>query len=413
MASGAKGMVYVNAGLKCVHCGQSYPLDPMFHGCPACRDAGQVGVLRAQYDLPAIRAAWAAGCAAGVGMWRFRLALPLPADAAPVSLGEGATPLLQIPSQAVPDGRVYLKVEAVNPTGSFKDRLNSVAVSMARYHGFRGIACTSTGNHGVSLAAYAAAAGMRMIVLFPDDAVSLAVREVRHYGGLPITAPWDERGRWLRWLVDDAGWAMSGRNFPREFGNPYGMEGYKTIAYEIVHALGDRPPGTVFAPVGGGDGIYGLWRGFVDLHRAGIIASLPRLIGCQTAATASAYHAFIAGLETVEPVELRPSIAVSLIDRQSGDHALWAVRESRGEMIAVTEPEIRRAVGALGRVGVCVEPAAAAAYAGIERRLRNIIPPTVCVLTGGGQRWPDTFAEDPGMPASPRTLHELMAFVGA
>jgi threonine synthase len=326
-------------------------------------------------------------------MWGFRPALPLPASAEPVYLGEGDTPLIPVSSPPGPRGDLYLKVESTNPTGSFKDRLNSVATSMARWHGFTGIACSSTGNHGASLAAYATAAGMRSVILLPEEAPPAAAREVRHYGGLPVVTQWDDRARWLRWLVDEAGWAISGRNFPREFANPYGLEGYKTIAYEIVRQLGGEVPRTVFVPLGGGDGIYGIWRGFVDLHRADIIARLPRLVGCQAAATASAYIAWRRGDRHVAPVDVKMSVATSLTDAQCGDHALWAARESQGEIIALDDDQIRAAVRALGRLGICVEPSSAAAYAGALVR-RDPEAPAVCVLTSTGLRWPQTFGED-------------------
>jgi threonine synthase len=394
--------------LCCAVCGARYPIAPLFRGCDVCRAAGRVGPLFVEYTADDIRAAWTQPTGGARRMWDFERALPLGADgtgAGPVSLGEGGTPLISVSSPALPGGQVYLKLESTNPTGSFKDRLNSVAVSMARRHGFAGITCSSTGNHGASLAAYAGAAGLRSVILLPDEAPASAVREIRHYGGLPVVTRWDDRDRLLEWLVDEAGWAISGRNFPRKFGNPYGIEGYKTIAYEIVRQLGGEVPRTIFVPLGGGDGIYGIWRGFRDLHRAEIIGRLPRLIGCQAALSASAYAAWSRGESHVAPIEMKMSVAVSLTDRQSGDHALWAVRESQGEIVALDEGEIRAAVRALGRLGVCVEPASAAAYAAALIG-RDLEPPVVCVLTGTGMRWPETFEDQPLLPAV-RTPEDL------
>jgi threonine synthase len=398
--------------LECAICGAQYPFGPLLRGCNACRASGTVGPLLVQYSPAEISDAWEQANGITRRMWGYRSALPLATEAEPVSIGEGDTPLVAVTSPALATGHVYLKVESTNPTGSFKDRLNSVAVSMARWHGFKGITCSSTGNHGASLAAYASAAGMQCVILLPEEAPASAVREVRHYGGLPVVTKWDNRGRLLKWLVEEAGWAMSGRNFPREFGNPYGIEGYKTIAYEIVRQLGGQIPRTVITPLGGGDSIYGIWRGFLDLHRAGIIPSLPRLTGCQAAATASAYLAWSRGEQHVAPVELKMSVAVSLTDRQSGDHALWAVRESQGDIIALDDDQIRAAVRALGRLGVCVEPASAAAYAAALTR-RDLSPPVVCVLTGTGTRWPQTFGDDDRPAQSVRDTKELAAVLEA
>jgi threonine synthase len=396
--------------LACAICGARYRLAPLFRGCDVCRASGRVGPLFVEYAPADIRAAWAHAVGGTGRMWDFRRALPLDADADPVSIGEGDTPLVSV-SSPTPAGHVHLKVESTNPTGSFKDRLTSVAVSMARGHGFAGIVCSSTGNHGASLSAYASAAGMRSVILLPEEAPAAAVREIRHYGGLPVVTKWDDREQLLAWLVDEAGWAMSGRNFPRDFGNPYGIEGYKTIAYEMVRQLGEVPR-TVIAPLGGGDGIYGMWRGFVDLHRAEIIQTLPRLVGCQSAASASAYLAWSRGEPHVAPVDLKVSVAVSLSDRQSGDHALWAVRESQGEILALDDDRIRAAVRALGRLGVCVEPASAAAYAGALAR-SDSAPPVVCVLTGTGMRWPQTFADEDQTVPAVREPRDLAAIIHA
>jgi threonine synthase len=362
----------------------------MFHGCPVCRKAGRVGPLFPTYETDQIRDAWTRGQGSDRGMWAYAAVLPLPAGVDPVTLGEGGTSLLRVAQIGPRTADAFLKLEMANPTGSYKDRLNSVAISMARHHDAPGIACSSTGNHGVSLAAYAAAAGMRSVVLLPDEAPPQAAAEIRHYGGTALITHWDDRGQWLEWLVDEAGWAVSARNYPRTLGNPYGIEGYKTIAYEMVAQLGGRSPATVFMPTGGGDGIYGLWRGFRELHTAGIITHLPRLVACQPERSASVYRAFAAGAESVESVDLLISTAVSLSDRQGGDHALWAIRESGGSAIALSEDTISDTVHLLGRMGLCVEPAGAAGVAGL---LATDAPgePAVCVLTGSGRRWPETF----------------------
>lgn len=378
--------------LKCRRCGATYPTGPYQRGCDACRVAGAVGPLFAVYDDVRILAAWNHGQNRDAGMWAFAPALPLPTGSEPVTLGEGGTPLLHMRRLGDRGVDAYLKLESHNPTGSYKDRLNSVAVAMARHHGFRGIVCASTGNQGVSMAAYAAAAGLHAAVLLPEEAPSAALREIRQYGGTAVVTRWDERSRWVEWLVDDAGWATSARNYPRRLGNPYGIEGYKTIAYELVSQLKGRAPRTIFVPTGGGDGIYGLWRGFVELRRAAVIDDLPRLIACQPERSASVVRAFSAHADHVSPVDLATSCAVSLTDRQAGDHALWAIRESSGDAIALTEEEIRESVRLLASKGLCIEPAAAASVAGLAR-YEDPKPPVVCLITAAGQRWLEDLPE--------------------
>ncbi|MGQ0572312.1 MAG: pyridoxal-phosphate dependent enzyme [Armatimonadota bacterium] len=368
-------------------------MQPYYRGCPSCRAAGRIGPLFLTYETTDVLAAWEQERDADRGMWAYAAVLPLPADARPVSLGEGNTPLLRLSQLGASSNVVYLKLELRNPTGSYKDRLNSVAVSMAIHHGAQGIACSSTGNHGVSLAAYARAGGLRSIVLLPEEAPPRAISEIRQFGGVALVMPWDDREQWLDWLVEEAGWAVSARNFPRTLGNPYGIEGYKTIAYEVVRQLDGRPPATVFMPTGGGDGIYGLWRGFKELHGAGIIDRLPRLVACQPERSASVYRAFAFGAEHVAPVDLTISCALSLTDRQGGDHALWAVRESSGWVAALSEDDILAAVRVLGDAGLNVEPAGAASLAGFLRAGAAVgaaEEPAVCVLTGSGDRWPVT-----------------------
>jgi threonine synthase len=372
--------------LTCQRCGTTYATGLYLRGCDHCRRAGVVSPLFVTYDEIRIRAAWESRQRHDSGMWAFASVLPLPHSTPRVTLGEGSTPLLHVSRLGGRDIDVHLKLESHNPTGSFKDRLNSVAVSMARYHRVRGIACSSTGNHGVSLAAYAAAADLQSVVLLPEEAPETAAREIRQYGGTAIVTRWDDRARWLTRLVDDAGWAVSARNFPYNLGNPYGLEGYKTIAYELVRQLNGRPPSTIFVPTCGGDGIYGLWRGFKELRQAEIIDRPPRLIACQPERSASVARALAADADHVDPVDLAISCALSLTDRQAGDHALWAIRESSGAAITLTEDELREAVRLLARAGLCAEPAAAAGVAGFFKN-GEAEPPVVCLVTAAGHRW--------------------------
>jgi threonine synthase len=305
--------------LTCHTCGRSYPLNPMLEGCPDCRAAGRIAMLDPMY---ALEAAEDGVLPATQGrLWDYHPLLPLPDAAAEVTLGEGGTPLLPLPDVASETGaaHVWMKYEAVNPTHSFKDRANAVAVSMARHFGLGKVMCTSTGNHGVALAAYAASAGLRCLVLLPPGAPPAAAAEIRFFGAEAVTVDGDVVPLMTR-LWRDHGWYISQRNAPgvsgRPFGNPFGMEGYKTISYEIFQQLGGRVPDQVFMPVGGGDGAWGIYKGFDELRRLGLTSSVPQVVVCQSAAGAPLVNAYRNHLTQVATVQASSTIAFSIVDRQ-------------------------------------------------------------------------------------------------
>ncbi|HYM70299.1 MAG TPA: pyridoxal-phosphate dependent enzyme, partial [bacterium] len=356
--------------LACLTCGRAYPLAPMLEGCPDCQAAGRLAILDPVYAYD--DADRAAVLAAGAGrVWDYHRLLPIPSDSSVVTLGEGGTPLLPLPRARTEThaAEVWVKYEGVNPTHSFKDRANAVAVSAAVHFEFGKVMCSSTGNHGVALAAYAARAGVRGLVLLPPGAPAAAVQEIRFFGAEVVTVGGEivplmtELWRRHRWYI-------SQRNAPgvggRPFGNPFGMEGYKTIAYEIFHQLGGRAPDKVLLPVGGGDGAWGIYKGFDELRRLGLSTGIPQLIVCQSTAGAPLVEAWRRGLTRVEPVETHPTIAFSIVDRQSGDHALEAIRRSGGRAVAVDDAALRGAEELLGRSGICVEPSSAASLAGLR-----------------------------------------------
>ena len=390
-------------GLRCLTCAKEYPFQAMLTGCDSCRRAGRPAILDPTYDYAAIDKA--VFLQRQDSLWAYHQLLPVPNSSAVTTLGEGQSPLLPMRALAERTGasRVWLKYEAVNPTHSFKDRANSVAVSVARQFGFEKVVCTSTGNHGVALCAYAARAGLRSLVLVPPGAPAAAIAEMRFFGATVITVTDGEIIPMLDSLVVDHGWYPSQRNAPgvggRAFGNPFGMEGYKTLAYEVFQQLDQRTPDWLFVPIGGGDGGWGFTKGFEELRTIGLATSIPRLAACQSDAGAPLVHAMDEHLSQVARVPTRSTIAFSIVDPQTGDHALKAIRQTDGMAVAVTDDEIRAAEETLGQDGVCVEPASAASVAGLLRaatedaeRFRN--QEIVLVGTGAGTRWPSTFVEN-------------------
>jgi threonine synthase len=274
---------------------------------------------------------------------------------------------------------------------------------MARQFGYRRVVCTSTGNHGVSLAAYAAAAGLECLVICARDPEPLAVRQMRLHGArvAVFEGSAEQLRAWVARLVAEEGWWPSTRNHPRPYANPFGPEGYKTIAFEIWRQLGRRVPSRVLVPTGGGDSIAGIAKGFRELRSLGLTDHLPVLVACQAAAAAPLVGAWEARAPTVSPVVAAPSIAVSIAEDSTGDHALRALVDG-GLAVAVEEDRIAAAVALLGRDGFCVEPASAVSAAGLlslaskgqVRRGETV----VCIATASGIRWSATFAGVDGTP---------------
>jgi threonine synthase len=404
--------------LRCVACGAEYATGPLFLGCPRCREQGRDGPLDLLVDTggaaPArFRSAMAQGAARNI--WRYADLLPAVDD--PLSLDEGGTPLTPLPHLSRDLGlRLFVKNETLNPTWSFKDRYAAVAVSVARQLGYARVLCASTGNFGQAVAAYAARGGLRCLVLCPPTASELARRAMRLHGADVVATPKEGRPELIRRLVADHGWCpMTGAD-PEPVGNPFGMAGYKTIAYEIAAQLGGAPD-SVLVPVGGGDCLYGIWRGFAEQRDLGLLGRAPRMVGCQTHAAAPLARAAARGLDVVEPVPEGPSAAVSIVEGRCGLHALRAVRASGGTATAATEAELAEATRLLAREGLFPEAASAASLAGaLALHRRGYFPPgapVVCVLTGAGIKWPEVLAglADPGASLAEASLDALAAAV--
>jgi threonine synthase len=370
---------------------------PLYAGCPRCRGEGRDGPL--DYEVALEGAALdgfraAVGAPVGHGVWRYGSVLPDVGE--PLSLDEGGSPLTLLRRASEELGiRLYVKNETVNPTWSFKDRFAAVAVSVARHQGSVKVFCASTGNFGEAVAAYAAAAGLRCVILCAPTASPLMRRVMRLHGAEVVTVPKEGRPELMRRLAEDWGWTPVLAGDPEPLGNPFGMIGYRTIAYEIVSQLGAAPD-TVLVPVGGGDCLFGVWRGFGDLQAAGLAARLPRMVGCQTHAAAPLARAVEAGLDHIPVVPEGESAAVSIVEGRCGLHALRAVRDSGGTALVCAEDELSGAARWLARQGILPETASAAAVAGaLALHRRGYFPPgaaVVCVVTGTGVKWPDTLA---------------------
>jgi threonine synthase len=313
---------------------------------------------------------------------RYRKRLPLEPDDPVVTLNEGSTPLVEAPVVSDRVGaRVFLKLEGANPTGSFKDRGMTVAVSRAKGMGVAAVICASTGNTAASAAAYAARAGLRGAVIVPEGKIAIGKLAQALIHGARVIA--------LRGNFDDALTIVRelAQTHPVELVNsinPYRIEGQKTAAFELCDEL-DGPPGALAIPVGNAGNITAYWRGFQEYETA------PVLYGFQAAGAAP--------LVLGHPVDSPETVASAI---RIGNPARWeeamqAVTASRGRIAAVSDEQILDAYHLLAsREGVFCEPASAASVAGILAHglpaPDGAEPPrsVVCVLTGHGLKDPDT-----------------------
>lgn len=376
--------------LECTHCSAVFPLSLRYRGCDRCGASVMVvsGIdwFRRSYS------AFDAGATSG------GVALSFPGMTDVAGLGEGDTPLRPRPDLASHHGigSLWLKDETRNPSGTYKDRLNSVASSMLSREGATRAVTSSTGNQAVSAALYGRMAGLEIMTFIPDDVPPMAARLVSLYGGIAHVLPWDQRSAAIRPLVEEKGWGYIGRNASGPLANPFGLEGYKSIAAEVFRGLGGRVPDLVVMPSCGGDGITGVWRGFESLRLSGISDSVPRMAAVQPRAAASLVRAVSLGLESVEPVAMGETIAHSLRDSRSGDHGLASIRTSGGTAVAVDDEQLRASLSELAGSGIFAEPAAGAGLAGLDQVLDSLSPEerqaltVVVIVTGSGNRWPDS-----------------------
>ncbi len=314
-------------------------------------------------------------------MEEYRDLLPISDTTPVVTLLEGGTPLVPAPRLSERVGaRVWLKVEGVNPTGSFKDRGMTMAISMAVEEGAKAVVCASTGNTSASAAAYAARAGLACVVLIPDGHIALGkLAQALMHGArvLQVRGNFDQLLTIVRDLPNHAPITLVNSV------NPHRIEGQKTAAFEIVDVLGDAPD-VHCIPVGNAGNISAYWKGYLLYKEVGRSTKLPRLLGFQAAGAAP----IVLG----HPVEDPETIATAI---RIGNPASWysataAASESGGSITAVTDDEIMDAYTFLARQeSIFCEAASSASVAGLIKQGVPEGSTVVCVLTGHGLKDPD------------------------
>lgn len=386
--------------LECTHCGSRYPADELHTVCPNCGK-----VLFARYDLNAARLDPGFSRESLRGrewnMWRWRELMPVRDKANIVTLGEGMTPLLHAKRMGGKHGfeGLFVKTEGLNPTGSFKARGLSAAVSRAKELGIASIAVPSAGNAAGAAAAYGAAAGMDTFVFMPQDAPEINKIESHVYGAhvYLVQGLIGDAGRIVHQLGATRGWFDVST-----LKEPYRVEGKKTMGLELAEQFAWGLPDAIIYPTGGGTGIIGMWKAFEELEQLGWLgAQRPKMISVQASGCAPVVKAFEDDEATAVPWPDAQTIAAGLrVPHPFADYLiLRVIRESGGAAIAVGDDEIRTSLGEWARMeGMFVSPESAATYAAFKRLAASgfLKPNETIVLfdTGSGLKYPDLVQAD-------------------
>jgi threonine synthase len=378
--------------LECTKCGERLPADRPQTVCP--KDGG---VLYARYDLASLRNEFAREMLGGrpANMWRYREVLP---EAEPVTLGEGFTPML--PSREFP--HVFIKDEGLNPTGSFKARGLSAAVTMARHFKLKKLAIPSAGNAAGALAAYAAAAGIEAHIFMPKD-VPVANRIESETFGAHVTL--------VDGLISDCARLVAEKKEKEGWFDvstlkePYRVEGKKTMGYEVAEQLRWRMPQGILYPTGGGVGLLGMWKAFEEMEELGWIgAERPKMVCVQASGCAPIVKAWDEGHATSEMWKDAMTAAAGLrVPKPYGDYLILDIlKKSGGIAISVTDGEIMEAVKHWARVeGIFAAPEGAAVLCGYQKLLAkgffSLEDSVVLFNTGTGYKYLDVMEPAPGV----------------
>lgn len=377
--------------LRCIDCNSGFESDYIYT-CPRCG-----GLLEVHFFLNPDEIDFSFD-GTNLSVWKYRSLLPVSID--PVSLNEGGTPLYRVKLiSRISHCDVYVKHEGMNPSGSFKDRGMTVGVTKAIEIGRKAVACASTGNTSASMAMYAAKAGIKAYVLLPAGKVALGkVAQALMHGAkvISIRGNFDEALTLVRQVCEEKGFYLLNSV------NPFRLEGQKTIAFEIVDALG--VPDAVILPVGNAGNISAIYKGFVELRELGLIDDVPRMIGVQAEGANPIFRAFQEGRRDIEPVDNPETVATAIRIGQpvNARKALKAIYESEGMAVEVSDDEIVEAQKLLAaKEGIGVEPASAASVAGLlklsrEGELRG--ERIVCITTGHLLKDPEEVIKVCGKP---------------
>lgn len=396
--------------LVCSRCGERYEHTRVQSVCTKCG-----GTLFARYDLEGVKASVSRDSLKGrpPTMWRYREVLPVLHDEHIVSLGEGYTPLYPLRRLGERLGvSLLVKDDGAMPTGSFKARGQTTAISKARELGVKRVALASAGNAGGAMATYAARAGLEAYVFMPRDAPSVAKLECHVMGAhvYLVDGLINHAAAIVQRLRERYGWFDLST-----LKEPYRVEGKKTMGYEVAEQLGWRLPDVIVYPTGGGTGLVGMWKAFGELEELGWIGSgRPRMVAVQAEGCAPVVEAFRKGAEGVEEFPDAHTVAsgIRVPKPYAGEQILRVLRESGGTAVSVSDSEILECVREFACEGLFVCPEGAATLAGLKRLLDSgwVDRGEVVLLynTGTGLKYLDALGE-PTLPTIPKNADLLPA----
>ncbi|MBC7194402.1 MAG: threonine synthase [Caldisericia bacterium] len=313
-------------------------------------------------------------------LWRYKKFLPIEDENSIISMGEGLTPLIK---DFYNGYDVFLKLDFIFPTGSFKDRGSTVLISKVKELGIKRVVEDSSGNAGASIASYCAFGGVECDIFVPDSASKNKIKQIEIFNANLHKLPLSREEVHLK-----------AREFAKEFYyashflNPYFFQGTKTVIYEIFEDLNFKLPDSIIIPIGNGSLILGVITGLHDLMRSKLIKSFPKLIGVQSENCAPIYEAYKRKSDKIPKIEKRKTIAegIAISNPLRGKEILKAIYETKGEVLTVKEEEILIAQEELGKRGIFVEPTSSVQYAGFKKYIKklNKKESTVIILTGSG-----------------------------
>jgi threonine synthase len=385
--------------LRCVDCGRHYTPSPAATTCPACReDSEKTGILdlvfedsffsKRQHYEPALL-----NPERSRGIWAYDRLLPVDPNSPKKTLGEGHTPLICVPDLASCLGQksLWIKNECQNPTGSLKDRIAAVVTAKALETKAKTMIVISSGNMAASVAAYGSVNNLNTIVIVSPAVNAEKLLPICAYGGrvIRVRGTSDDRIKLCSRAAERFGWYNATSPY-----NPYGAYGAKTTAYEIFAQNGGQGFDWIIMPVGFGCTIVGIWKGFEDLRKIGLIDRLPRIVAVQPVGSPSLVKAFELGLRKAVPGP-QDTIAggISQVASPNSVLALEALQATKGAAVAVTDEEMIASISLLARkTGIYAEPSGVAALAGFRRMNgKGIIKPhekTLLLITGTGLKDP-------------------------
>lgn len=372
--------------IRCISCGEEYSLGEIIYTCKKCGSILEV-LIEPDVSKDIFQ------CRKNT-MWKYKEFMPVD-ESKIISLEEGGTPFIKCDRLGKEFGvNLHVKVEGSNPTGSFKDRGMSVGITKAIELGVDTVGCASTGNTSASLAAYAARAGLKCIVLLPSGKVALGKLAQAMFHGAEVLSV---NGNFDEALEAVTALALKGELYLLNSINPFRLEGQKSIGFEIVDDLGWRSPDRIILPVGNAGNISAIWKGIREFYSAGFIEDLPRMTGIQAAGACPVTNAVKEGAEDIVPVENPETIATAIRIGApvSAVKALRAIYDSDGTSDTVTDDEILDAQKLLARTeGIGVEPASASSIAGLRKLVDageiDKGEDIVCIVTGHLLKDPNT-----------------------